>query len=175
MPKYQVSPRSREEIRSLTRGIRKTLGLERAVNIDVLVLLENVFAGICGYFSYQILDDAGLEEMAKYVPADNTIYIRESVYKGAKKGVGRDRFTIMHEIGHYFLHRNEKVALARGNIDIPAFRDSEWQADVFAGEFLMDINVVQGMRPEEIMVSCGVSLSAARCQYKQYQKMKKTG
>ena len=47
----------------------------------------------------------------------------------------RDRFTIAHELGHYFLHS------AQGDIPIVAFRNGstriEWEANWFAASLLM--------------------------------------
>ena len=97
------------------------------------------------------------------------IYIREDVYIGALNGNGRDRFTIMHEIGHCYLHKKQNIknvnnVFARGKVKIPAYRDPEWQADVFSGEVLMDSDIIKDMSIKEIKDKCGVSFAAARIQ-----------
>ena len=100
------------------------------------------------------------------------IRIKESVYNGAAEGNGRDRMTIAHEIGHYFtlcfcgfqFQRNFKKET------VPAYRSPEWQAKCFAGELLIDFDLVYNMQPYEIVDKCGVSYEAAYYQYNQIHK-----
>lgn len=96
--------------------------------------------------------------------SENVMYIREDVYKRAVKGNPRDRFTLCHEIGHYFLHRPETISNARG--EVPRYCDPEWQADAFAGELMAPRNLIKGMTSKEIAEECGMSMTAADIQYK---------
>jgi len=173
---YKAEPMSRRQIRMLVRRMRKLLGISDRKKVDVIKLLENILPILYGdAFSYEIVPDEELEVMALTTPNEGKILIRNSVYIGACEGNGRDRFTIMHEIAHFFLHRGMKVRLARGNEEIRRFEDPEWQADAFAGEFLMAYDVAKDMDIPEIVLKCGVSVAAARCQYRHYQKEKKIG
>lgn len=175
MGKYRARPLSRKDIRQMAHTMRGLLGIKQQAYVDVINLLENVLPLLYENFSYEYVPDNEMEVMGLTTPDNSKITIRESVYIGACRGNGRDRFTIMHEIAHFFLHKGLAVQLTRGNETVKTFEDPEWQADAFAGEFLMDCDVVEGMSIEEISSRCGVSLSAAKCQHKQYQKNKKTG
>lgn len=172
--KYKAKPLSRKEIRECARDVRRVLGIENELHIDVLKLLEIVLPGIFPDFNYEIVPDDELSSEALTYSDEEVVYIRESVYMGAANGNGRDRFTIVHEIAHFLMHDRNSVALARGQEDIETFEDPEWQADAFAGEFLMPYYLVKGHDVHEVMKECRVSFSAARCQLKQYEKIKKT-
>ena len=106
------------------------------------------------------------------IPSYNTIKIREDVYEKAIRGDGRARFTILHEVGHLFMHDNDRVALCRksDNKPLKVYENPEWQADVFASELLMAEQLVKDMSIEEIVVQCGVSHAAAVCQYKHIRR-----
>ena len=95
----------------------------------------------------------------------NKMRIREDVYEGAVRGNPRDRFTLCHELGHYFLHQPENISYARG--DIPAYRNPEWQANVFAAELLAPYELVKNMSTNEIAEKCGMSHQAAHIKYKE--------
>jgi len=79
-------------------------------------------------FSFEILtekeigDDHGLT-----YPDKKVIQLREDVYEGACQGNGRDRFTMAHELGHLFLHRNVSFARNSHNTKVPLYMNSEWQ------------------------------------------------
>ena len=99
-------------------------------------------------------------------PATKTIKIREDVYDRACEGHGRDRFTLAHELGHYLLHDDVTVGLARSGdgASVVTYCDPEWQANAFAGELLMPHDLIQNMSIGEIAAQCKVSYSAAELQ-----------
>ncbi len=80
----------------------------------------------------------------------------------------RKAFTIAHELGHFFMICIFGFKLQRNfsHEEIPPYQDPEWQAKCFAGEFMIPAGLVQNMTPHEIAKSCGVSLDAAKVQYK---------
>ena len=121
-------------------------------------------------FSYEIVSD---NELPSNTHADidirtGHIRIKESVYERACNGEGRDRMTIAHEIGHYFtlcfcgfkLQRN----FSRSKVQ--TYKDPEWQAKCFAGEFMISKRLTKSMSPFEIVQACGVSFDAAEVQSK---------
>lgn len=175
MNEYEATPLSRMKIRKLAQQFREVLGLGDKAYIDVIKILEYIMPILFPGFSYEIVENDKMGTMGLTVPSKKCIFIKESVYVGAVHGAPRDRFTIMHEIAHYILHRGMDVRLAREGKKVELYRDPEWQADAFAGEFLMNANVVGDMEPAEIARACGVSLTAAKCQYKHFQKNKKIG
>lgn len=165
---YAVPPLSRSDIRYLAKALRRAFRIN-GTNVDIVRLVENRLYELLGPYKYSF--EIGSEEEMGInhgltIPERNSIMIREDVYEGACRGNGRDRFTLAHELGHFLMHKDCLVGLARVGTGekLPAYRDSEWQANAFAGEFLMDSDVIRGMSAEEIAEQCGVSLDAARTQ-----------
>jgi Zn-dependent peptidase ImmA (M78 family) len=72
------------------------------------------------------------------------IVIEEKVYNGACEGDGFHRFTIAYEIGHTILHFDDLCfsRSIRHRENNEWFRDSEWQVNTFAEEFLEDIRYI---------------------------------
>ena len=161
---YIASPMSRKDIRYKANYLRKLLGLEKDLYIDVLRILEMVLPQLG--VNYEIVGISELNEEAVTDTGKALIKIREDVYNGARKGVGRYRFTIMHEIAHLMLHDEDTICLARGEKPRESYLDPEWQADAFAGEFLIPYDLTKNMSESEIVRCCGVTPKAARCQIK---------
>lgn len=72
--------------------------------------------------------------------------------------------TLAHELGHYKLHSRVTFARAwkHGHDTIPRYKNSEWQADCFGGELLIDFRHVSECQSiQEIMEVFGVSYDAA--------------
>ena len=166
---YIVEAKSRKELRRCAELLRDKLGLENTLRIPIVHLLD-VFAEILPDFSYEIVSD---DWFVDEVHADTDIRtghirIKESVYDGACDGKGRDRMTIAHEIGHHFTLCVLGFKLTRryGYSDPMPYEDPEWQAKCFAGEFMISHKLTHKMTPQEISERCGVSLDAAKYQFK---------
>ena len=165
---YCADPLSRADIRKMALRFRKMLGLENELYIDVLRILE-IFLPALGA-NYVIVAKTEMEEEARTYPERKEIIVREDVYEGARRGIHRYRLTIIHEIAHLLLHDSKHISLARSSEPLKAYRDPEWQASAFAGEFLMPYDLVKNMTIDEIVVACGVSRSAAETQTRAYRK-----
>lgn len=167
MPNVSVSPMSRKSIREFAREFRQLLGLENIRYFPIVQFIEWYLPRLG--LNYEILtvgemnDTYGLTNTKR-----NVLYIREDVYCGAIQGNPRDRFTLCHELGHSLLHTPERVSFARGNI--PAYRNPEWQANVFAGELMAPYYLTCGMSVDEMMKECGMSRQAAAIQYNLYHE-----
>lgn len=164
--RYRANPVSRMDIRNYAKALRKGLHLEAAEYVDIVRLMEYVFPeAFKRYnFSFEVLTKEELGRNHGLTdPRSGKIFIREDVYEGACRGNGRDRLTIAHELGHFLLHDGITLGLARVGVDesIPTYCDPEWQASAFAGEFLMDHDIIKSMSPEEVANRCGVSYQAA--------------
>lgn len=164
----EAKPQSRLSIREKAKEFRALLGVENDIYIDPIHILDIDLPKVDPDFNYQVLPVNEMDVHGLTYPDDKMIYIREDVYVGAVNGNGRDRFTIMHEIGHCYLHQKQNIknfnnSFARGD-KIPAYKDPEWQADVFSGEVLMDSDIIKNMSIKEIIDKCGVSFSAAKVQ-----------
>lgn len=173
----EVSPRSRREIRSVAdvfRDIaRRALG-EFGSQFPVVEALEWVLPELDPDFSfdYRPAEEMG-EEHGLTIPSQHTIRLREDVYERACDGHGRDRMTVAHEIGHYFLH--DQPAFARRENKkkepLPAYRSAEWQASCFGAELLIfPQGLTVHMTVEEVAILRGVSTKAAEYQLDQYRK-----
>lgn len=160
----KAQPRSKAFIRLIVEQIRKILQINNDEKVDVIRLLEFV---ICPNMdiSLQIVEEKYMQDKyAEYSPVEQTIKIREDVYNRAIDGVGRDRFTISHEIGHIFLHSNN-IAMARSNEQFPIYCDPEWQANVFAREFLCPLSGISKYdNVDDISKKYGVSKEVSSIQ-----------
>ena len=160
-------PRSRSTIRQMAIWVRKQLNMEDCLEFPILEVIELLAADEEEAFDYEIVSEG---EMTDTYGTTNTMSnimrIRENVYDGAAMGNARDRFTLCHEFGHWFLHQPENVSFARG--DIPKYCDPEWQANTFAAELMIPYYLVKGMSTEAIVKKCGVSYTCAEIQRKYY-------
>lgn len=146
--------------------LRRMTGFDKEPYFPIVHFIEWIMANPENGMELEILTK---EEMQDTYGTTNTgsnkMRIREDVYEGAVRGNPRDRFTLCHELGHYFLHQPENISYARG--DIPAYRNPEWQANVFAAELLAPYELVKNMSTNEIAEKCGMSHQAAHIKYKE--------
>ena len=154
---------SKASIIKMVREIKEIMGADDDLFFPVTYFLENVLPLIDNEFQYEYVDKKEMPNgtYAFYNPKTNKMTIREDVYEGACKGIGRDRFTIAHEIGHYFLHSDELVVARNEDSIYKAYIDPEWQANKFAAELLIPSDSTRHMSAHEIAERCGVSLQAA--------------
>ena len=165
MGNFSVAPMSRKDIRGLVKEFREMFGLEQVLYFPIVQFIEWVL-GRLG-LELEIVSISDMPQAYGVTnPGTETMKIREDVYEGAIKGNPRDRFTLCHELGHYLIHFPERVTFARGTV--PAYMNPEWQANAFAGESMAPYDLVEGMRIEEIAEKCGMSITAASIQYRQY-------
>lgn len=163
---YKAKPMSRKNIENIADKLRYVLGIQNIMWVDVIHILENVMPIIDEEFYLDIVEDVELDAHARAYPENHMIRIRESIYEGARQGKGRDRFTIMHEIFHFIWHDMTEISFARNPEAVKVYENPEWQADVFAGAFLMPSRLIKGKTVSQVMQECGVSEKAARCQLK---------
>lgn len=173
MSQYIAKPTSRKKIRELTNMLRKLTGMYNEFYFPIVEFLELVMPEIFTAFEYEIVPISEMpNEYGVTYPEKNKICIREDVYERAIEGVGRDRFTIAHEIGHFILHKPGNIALARSelNQEIPAYMQPEWQANTFAGELLAPPQIIKGLNVNEVSLKCGVSIDVSAIQLKNVNK-----
>jgi Zn-dependent peptidase ImmA (M78 family) len=103
-------------------------------------------------------------------PDKRFVMLREDVFERACNGRGRDRLTVAHEIGHILLHTTDRIVLRRGEGTPKAYCNPEWQANCFAGEFLIAHELVRkGSTAQEVAAAFGVSVDAAVYQLRKYE------
>ena len=171
----KVAARSRKNIRECASGFRSYIAQLGISSVGELLEIL-MFACLLELVPYKD-ERLGLAE-ACYVPHDHCVYLRDSDYRGVVLGTKpRSKFTFWHEIGHMWLGHDKKFARdASGEIvEHRVFEDSEWQANQFAAEMLMPIDVLKKMRslsPEIVAKKFGVSYEAASVRI---QNLKKYG
>lgn len=100
-----VKPLSRQMIWTLVHKIRKALGVDNELYFDIIRFVENIMPQVFTDFTFAVLPKEELgKQHGKTFPDEKMICIREDVYEGACMGNGRDRLTIAHEVGHFFMH-----------------------------------------------------------------------
>src|SRR5690606_39240987 len=130
--------KSEAEIFEIAASIRRDL----RITSDAFPIAHFLELGMPQIFKGFSFEPWSMEEMGTNhgltIPAENKIVLREDVYEGMCRGVGRDRFTAAHEVGHYLMHRDVPIRFHRAEgTRLKAFVDSEWQANRFAGALLM--------------------------------------
>ncbi len=120
-----------------------------------------------------------LGEEGKYDPADNCIILSEETYAELCMDKPRAKFTLAHELGHGILHgsflrlppEGRKRHQTFKRTTLPAYLDPEWQANTFAGSFLMPTPLMlqmirEGASDRKIADYFGVSVQAAQVRRK---------
>ncbi len=157
----KVPARSSHNLLNCARRIREMFGVENTLYFPIVEILE-LMAAKFKNFNISIETDSDMPlAYAYWSPKDKTLYVRESVYLGAQAGNGRDRFTLVHELSHYFLHDESDVQFARADEHYPVYCDSEWQANTCASFILMEPRSIRDMSIDDIVSECGVSRQAA--------------
>lgn len=168
---YLVRPTSTQRIRHIALRARKILALSDG-QFDMGNFLEQLSKfGI----TVDVIDGHEIKGFLHHteaccIPESATIYLTNETYEKACNNDPRTLFTIFHELGHLLLmHRREfhreKTSV---NTNPKPYMDSEWQADQFAAEILMPIDVIRGEMlnsPEKIASKFGVSAKAATARY----------
>jgi Zn-dependent peptidase ImmA (M78 family) len=123
----QISPcnLSKDKVEAYAESVAELAGFPNDCDLEQLV---NRFGG---RIEYRDLESLTGENGSVYVHGKREFEILLPNYTGPY----RDRFTIAHELGHYFLHSEQ------GRIPIVAFRKGstriEWEANWFAAALLM--------------------------------------
>jgi hypothetical protein len=160
--------------------IRRMFHLGQKRYLNVLDILENQLTRFDPDFNYEVPEtwDKGVNIHAVCDIGQHAIVIKKSVYKGAYRGNGRDRLTIMHEVAHYLLFTFFGCPVYRSfktPYKIPKDCDPEWQATKLAGLLMCPPESIAGLSVEQVMKRCGVSYSAARkaCKIRDFGKKRR--
>lgn len=160
-----VEPRSRPAIRRIAMDARKVLGLSDDYPPDLCRLLDEVSVKFA--LDYDVVEDSEMPipgAEAVCIPEQAMIYLPQRSLARAAANEPRMRFTIFHEIGHFVLGHSRSYARSAGFEPKP-FLDSEWQADQFAAEITMPLEVIverQIFGANMIAATFGTSSEAAR-------------
>lgn len=162
MSKIMVEPHSRKAIEDYATKIKGLLGMKDTLYVPVIEVAELIIPQIDISFNcYPVYNEEMPDKYAEYRPKTNELVIRQDVYDAVCNGNDRHRFTIAHELGHYFLHDDVSLSRCPDDVKIPRYRDPEWQANVFASAFLINRDLMQGMSAPTVSKYFGVSRQAA--------------
>lgn len=171
---YCVLPKRKKEIRLYADDVRRLFFPIEHNMLDVVRLIEHEMPKAYENFRFEVVPDEELPgQEAAFIPAEFCIRCRESVYQRACNGDGHCRFTLAHELGHFFMHRDQTMAFGRSaaNEYAPLYRNSEWQADEFARNLLAPVRLAKGMTAAVITTMFEVSKEVARIVRKEASAM----
>ncbi|HRJ51939.1 MAG TPA: ImmA/IrrE family metallo-endopeptidase [Candidatus Thiothrix moscowensis] len=158
----KVKPRYIKDIRDLSHLIRQEFDLPKAW-FPIVELVEKLAANEA--IEFMILAENEMpHDYGLTFPRKNLIQIREDVYEDAVSKGGFGRFTMAHELGHLFLHRNEPAFARNQSVTKhQTIEDSEWQANKFAQELLVDVRHLDPYSTPELMAKkFGITGQAAQ-------------
>ena len=172
----RVPGRSNEEIRRIAERTKVDFSVSRLRPVNILRCLQS--GSVLTFYGrkkliFIIVDDdssdlTGIDAKTEFSKDAVTITCTRSVRNRAEMGVGRDRMTLAHELGHAVVHHSTplfRLVGAAGSTALAreaAYTSAEHQAKVFASAFLIhDEDAANMTDAHEISVQFGVSLKAA--------------
>lgn len=177
-------------------GVRRVLGLastDPLPGLELFELLERWTVGVDGMeypLTYEVESlPSGVEARAMFddIKGCFIVALAEATYAGLEAGEARARFSLAHEIGHVVEHPGQLIRLAsiphdvgaglrRGSATHPSYRDTEWQANAFAGALLMpapallDFEGRGNLAADQVAEHFRVSPAAARIRLDVFRK-----
>lgn len=147
--------RPRQEVEEIANGVRKSYFTH---NSDTRQALFHILEQLKGTVEYVNDDRSETLRFLENEEHDFVIFLP----KGSSRG--RENFTIAHELGHFFLHRdNGETSFSRQGSN-----RKEWEANWFAAELLMPKQeFIEAARQNDynaqsLALHFGVSNSAAK-------------
>ena len=165
---WTASPRTKKEIAALANAWLDYFDYWNHYVANLPSILEHDLPDLSPEYTFHVKNDSDMKGALATTAFDPLrITLSSSTYCGLINGDTRCRFTAAHELGHFFLHRNDKQLHRSStalNTKIDArFRSAEWQADTFASNFLMPEHTARIFSsPEDLAQCCQVSLGAAQ-------------
>lgn len=185
IPKYIADPQTRKQIREKAKFVREYLKIDDQVYINIVKVIENLqneetlfcdilnvtdFDKVAKFYYPNIAREELLNMPAFTDMKMNNIYIRENSYNKACNGDPVERMNLAHELGHIIMKiTGVKYEKLTSFVTPEAYRDPEWQAKCFGGEFMMNKELVENLSADEIAKVCGITGRSAN-----YQKLKWT-
>ena len=156
--------------------LRKRFELEHDKMFPIMEFLELIMPKIDPEFVVVPVEDSDLPgRAAETIPELHMIRVKQSIYDAACAGGYWARLVMAHELGHYLCHGDDNVAYAYpvSGEQLPPDIDAERQADIFAAELLVPVNLID--EPSEFLVSkhFGVPKGVARTQIGQAKRVQK--
>lgn len=172
---FRVAGRRIAEIRISANNVRQILEIgDTPQDIDVGRFLDQL--SVKYSITYDVLDPDEMpyaDVEACWDPESMTMHVRSDVFEKACTEDPRARFTIMHELGHGLLGHRRTINRSGTDRQTEIYEDSEWQANQFAAELLMPLDVIHSQQlytATKIERHFRVSSQAAALRIKQLEK-----
>ncbi|RUX29173.1 ImmA/IrrE family metallo-endopeptidase [Mesorhizobium sp. M7A.F.Ca.US.011.01.1.1] len=151
--------------------VRRKLNIENVPAFDMYCVLEKL-QQMAKKFSFRCaLEDELGDNEATMNDETGTLVVQENVLDDVKAGRTRARFTIAHELGHYFLgHEGHRRRNPKGVYAGSTEWAEESEANIFASYLLVPTKLAWDEKsPEEISDRFQVSLRAAEIAFERVQ------
>ena len=126
-----------------------------AIPVQELLRMPRLAEALGAAATLQVDEAVREEAVSEFRRGTVSVRLRKDVWQGAQAGNARFRFTLAHELAHVILHRRDLEA-NRGRAfrdmvtateklppDVPIYCSPEWQANAWAGAFLMPLAAVR--------------------------------
>jgi Zn-dependent peptidase ImmA (M78 family) len=118
--------------------------------IDLRIIINQIpNMRICSYSDFSKLNGCSIDEIIEFLGSELGAIAKDSkkkryviYYNDTKYNRGLDRFTVAHELGHYFLNhydRVDKAVLNRGGFNEKEYQSIENEANCFARNLLSPV------------------------------------
>jgi Zn-dependent peptidase ImmA (M78 family) len=164
MSKRDAIKKSKE----LFNRIKPKIDLMKGFKTDLDVVLDVLSIDLV---PYEISDFSDSEELYNELKDSFGFLLieedRPTIYVNANQSLGRRRFTIAHEVGHYYLNHQNSNILKRDPESSRGTNPQEIEANAFAAELLMPeeyfsfLYLDAGLGVQELAEEFGVSVDAA--------------
>jgi hypothetical protein len=167
---------SEEAIEARTKLVRKKLEIEHTFAFDVHAALETL-RKVAKNFSFRSgsVDELGTDEAIMDYESD-TLIAHDTIFSDLKAGRVRARFTIAHELGHFFLgHEGRRARNKDKSVYSSALQKiAETEANIFASYLLVPTDLaMNATTAEEIASRFQVSIEAAEIAFERVQAAKR--
>lgn len=169
-------PISEAVIENQAKNVREKLGIGRVASPDIYWVLEKLTSSTQNFNFRPELSSRMNGDEAIMNADTHTLTVQETVLESARAGQVRARFTIAHEMGHYFLnHSGDRRRNPDKNIYVSSKeRIEEEEANIFASYFLVPTDLALGCQTsEEIACKFQVSNRAAEIAFERVERVRR--
>lgn len=144
---YETYPLSREDIRFLSKMIRKKFKIKstKFPILKILEELESLYGVMLVIEEDDTFDNGVMAELQQDYDKSYFIRIRNSVYEKACRGDKKCLGFICHEMCHFFLIEffgfTPIFPRTLKNCKIPRYKSMEWQAKALCGELMIPFDI----------------------------------
>lgn len=178
---YKVTLRTEGSIAAEALRWRDVAGFDQADRIDVV----DVVRRLCrtdlpgkGRPALNLFDGEVGATPAYVTFRPLTLNVERETWVFAGQGDPDSLFILAHELGHIVLHDHHAKGFATAPVDITLHGledwSAEWQANTFAGTFLLPDHILaRRTSVEDVVVTCGVSRALAHSRWRRFTEARR--